>query len=55
MEEQIKLYQYRVEAIINRVSESIDKLEKLQDSSGNLSYEQGNQLEKIITELKEIQ
>ncbi len=55
MEEQIKLYQYRVEAIISRVSESIDKLEKLQDSSGNLSYEQGNQLEKIITDLKEIQ
>jgi hypothetical protein len=55
MEEQIKLYQYRVEAIINRVSESIDKLEKLQDSSGNLSYAQGNQLEEIITDLKEIQ
>ena len=48
MEEQIKLYQYRVEAIINRVSGSIDKLEKLQDSSGNLSYVQGNQLEEII-------
>ena len=55
MEEQIKLYQYRIEAIINRVSESIDNLEKLQDSSGNLSYAQGNQLEKIITDLKEIQ
>ncbi len=55
MEEQIKLYQYRIEAIINRVSDSIDKLERLQDSSGNLSYEQGNQLEKIITDLKEIQ
>ena len=55
MEEQIKLYQYRVEAIINRVSQSIDKLEKLQDSSGNLSYTQGNQLEEIITDLKEIQ
>ena len=55
MEEQIKLYEYRIEAIINRVSETIDKLEKLQDSSGNLSYDQGNQLEKIITDLKEIQ
>ena len=55
MEEQIKLYEYRIEAIINRVSESIDKLEKLQDSSGNLSYTQGNQLEEIITDLKEIQ
>ena len=55
MDEQIKLYAFRIEDIINRVSESIDKLEKLQDSSGNLSYTQGNQLEEIITDLKEIQ
>jgi len=55
MEEQIKLYEFRIEAIINRVSESIDKLEELQSSSGNMSYDQDKLLKKIISDLKEIQ
>jgi hypothetical protein len=55
MEEQIKLYEYRIEAIINRVSESIDKLEDLKASSGNMSYDQDRLLKQVITDLKEIQ
>ena len=51
----MKMYEYRLEAIIKRVAESIDKLEKLKASSGNMSYDQENQLISIIKDLKEIQ
>lgn len=55
MEEELKMYKYRLEAIINRVSESIDKLEELKGSSGNMSYDQDKLLKQVITDLKEIQ
>jgi hypothetical protein len=55
MEEQMKMYEYRLEAIIKRVAESIDKLEDLKASSGNMSYDQDRLLKQVITDLKEIQ
>ncbi|MBC8475680.1 MAG: hypothetical protein H8D53_04465 [Bacteroidetes bacterium] len=55
MEEQIQMYQYRLEAIVKRVSGTLEKLEKLKASSGNMSYDQENQLISIIKDLKEIQ
>ena len=55
MEGQIEMYQYRLEAIVNRVSDTLVKLEKLQASSGNMSYDQDRLLKQVITDLKEIQ
>ena len=55
MEEQIQMYQHRLEAIVKRVSGTLEKLEKLKASSGNMSYDQENQVTSIIKDLKEIQ
>ena len=55
MEGLIDMYQYRLEAIVNRVSDTLVKLEKLQASSGNMSYDQDQELKEIIKDLKEIQ
>jgi|TARA_E500000305_G_scaffold83420_1_gene69205 hypothetical protein len=55
MEGQIQMYHYRLEAIITKVKEMLIELEELEATSGNMSYDQSNKLQKIITELKKIQ
>jgi len=55
MDGQIQMAIYRIEAIVNKVSDCVDRLEKLDDMSGNLSYGQSQELSAIIKELKEIQ
>jgi len=55
MEGEIQMTQYRIDAIVNRVSDCVDRLEKLDDMSGNLSYGQSKELSAIIKDLKEIQ
>jgi energy-coupling factor transporter ATP-binding protein EcfA2 len=55
MDGQIQMALYRIEAIVNRVSDCVDRLEKLEDMSGNLSYGQSQELSAIIKDLKEIQ
>ena len=55
MDGQIQMALYRIEAIVNRVSDCVDRLEKLDDMSVNLSYGQSQELSAIIKDLKEIQ
>jgi hypothetical protein len=55
MEGQIQMYHHRLEAVIKRVSDTLVKLEKLESSSGNMSYDQDTLLKEIIKDLKEIQ
>jgi len=55
MEGEIQMTQYRIDAIVNRVFDCVDRLEKLDDMSGNLSYGQSQELSAIIKDLKEIQ
>ena len=45
----------RIEAIVNLIKVTLEVLEILQSSSGNMSYDQDQRLKKIITNLKKIQ
>jgi hypothetical protein len=47
--------EFRIEALINLIKDSLEDLEILQSSSGNMSYDQDQRLKKIITNLKKIQ
>jgi len=47
--------EFRIEAIVNLIKDSLEDLEILQSSSGNMSYDQDQRLKKIITNLKKIQ
>ncbi len=55
MEEQIKMFIYKIEAIVGIVKQSVKKLEGIVDTQDNLTAQQKNVLKKIISELKEIQ
>jgi len=55
MDGQIEMALYRIESIVNKVSDCVDRLEKLDDMSGNLSYGQSQELSAVIKELKKIQ
>lgn len=55
MDGQIQMAFYRIESIVNKVSDCVDRLEKLDDMSGNLSYGQSQELSAVIKELKKIQ
>ena len=56
MEGQIHMFHYRIEAIINRVSKSVDKLEELQSlTEMKLSFKESEILKQTIDDLKEIQ
>jgi hypothetical protein len=54
MDGQMMMAIYRIEAIIKRVEECTKELEKLQDGSENMSYDQFMRLSGVIDKLKEI-
>lgn len=55
MDEQVMMAVYRIESIIKRVEECTKELQKLQDASENMSYDQFMKLSQVIDKLKEIQ
>lgn len=55
MPQEKKFEELRIEAIVNSIKVTLEDLEILQSSSGNMSYDQDQRLKKIITNLKKIQ
>jgi len=55
MQKEQTFEELRIETIVNLIKDTLEDLEILQSSSGNMSYDQDQRLKKIITNLKKIQ